>query len=601
MLKYDSMMTHRELRKLFSDFWSQRDHVEVQAAPLVLQNDATTLFTSSGMQPLVPYLLGEVHPQGKRLFDIQPSIRTQDIEEVGNNRHTTFFEMMGNWSLGDYFKKEQLTWKWELLTKVLNLPQDKLYVSIFEGGDGVEKDTESEKIWKELGVADDHIYQYGTSKNWWSRSGPPEKMPAGEIGGPDSEVFYDFGTPHDENYGKTCHPNCDCGRFMEIGNSVFIQYQKNPDGSLKQLSQKNVDFGGGLERILAAINNNPDIFQIDIFSAIIEEIEKHTNLSYEENKESMRVIADHIRAAVFLIVDGVLPSNKGHGYVLRRLLRRSALKMHQLNSGSTPQFDSIIDKGVLNVYDGVQGIDRDKQKNEVIRVVEQEMKKFTDSLDRGLKYFNKLNDDQIPAEAFNFYSSYGFPYELYEELAIQRGVKLDKKTFDQMSDSHRKLSQKVSAGSFKGGLADTSDQVVKYHTATHLLHQALKDVFGVDARQEGSNITQERLRFDVKLDRKPTEEEMKKVEAIINLKIQDSIPVSFKMMPRDEADKIGAASFFKEKYNDIVKVYFIGDYSKEFCGGPHVENTKDIGPIEIFKMKKIGSNIMRIYARSRMK
>lgn len=595
------MISHRELRKLFAEFWSDavRKHKAVQAAPLVLQNDATTLFTSSGMQPLVPYLLGEVHPQGMRLFDIQPSIRTQDIEEVGDNRHTTFFEMMGNWSLGDYFKKEQLAWKWEFLTSVLGLSADKLHVSIFEGNQSVPMDTESEVIWKELGISDDHIWKYGVEKNWWSRSGPPEKMPAGEIGGPDSEVFYDFGTDHDIKFGDSCHPNCDCGRFMEIGNSVFIQYQKEQDGNLKQLLQKNVDFGGGLERILAACNNNPDIFEIDIFKSIIEEIEKTTDKKYVDHRESMRVIADHIRAAVFLIADGVTPSNKGHGYVLRRLLRRSALKMHQMNSGLTPTFDSIIDRGVLNMYDGVQGIDRNKQRSEITQVVSQEMKKFADSLDRGLKYFNKLDDNQLSAEAFNLYSSYGFPYEIFEELALQRGVKLDKSIFDEMSQSHKKLSQQVSAGSFKGGLADTSDQVIKYHTATHLLHQALKDIFGSDARQEGSNITQERLRFDVRLDRKPTDNELQQVENIINTKINEDLQVSFKMMPREEADKIGAASFFKEKYNDIVKVYFIGDYSKEFCGGPHVEHTGMIGPIEIFKVKKIGSNMLRIYVRSK--
>ncbi|MGB4965576.1 MAG: alanine--tRNA ligase [Microgenomates group bacterium] len=596
-------MTHQELRKLWTDFWESRGHKLVPPAPLVLQNDPTTLFTSSGMQPLVPFLLGEEHPLGNRLYNIQPSFRAQDIEEVGDNRHTTFFEMMGNWSLGDYFKKEQIPWIWEFFTEILKLPKEKLYVSIYKGGSGVERDEVSLNLWKSLGVDESHIHEYDAKKNWWSRSGSPDNMPAGEIGGPDSEMFYDFGTPHDPSFGEDCHPNCDCGRFMEIGNSVFIQYKKAGNGELQELSQQNVDYGGGFERILAAVANDPDIFKTDVLSNIIQEIEIDSGKSYSEYPTPMRVVADHVRAAVFMIVSGVTPSNKEQGYVLRRLLRRAAVKMHTLNAGLTPSFYSILGRGVLSTYDGVFGVDRQIHQEIVDRVIEMEMEKFSKSLDNGLKYFKKVSkvDEKI---AFDLFQNYGFPFEITQELVAQQGYTLDSEVYGELFQAHQNQSRTASAGTFKGGLADSSEQVLKYHTATHLLHQALRDILGPTVRQEGSNITGERLRFDFFVEEKPTDEMFKKVEQIVNEKIAQKLPVSFKILPKKDAEKIGAMFFFKEKYADDVKVYFVGgsaehptdSYSKEFCGGPHVQNTSEIGSITITKVKKIGSNLMRIYA-----
>src|SRR3989338_1570891 len=608
------MMGHVQLRELFLDFWKSKDHVVIKPASLVLQNDATTLFTSSGMQPLVPYLLGESHPKGSLLCDIQPCIRTQDIEEVGDNRHTTFFEMLGNWSLGKYFKEEQLAWKWEFLTKHLNLPTEKLYVTVFEGGMAVPKDEESARIWKSLGVLEDRIGYYGFDKSWWSRSGTPETMPEGEIGGPSSEVFYDFGKDlklHEASPYKdqACHPNCDCGRFIEICNSVFIQYLKEND-NLIELKQRNVDFGGGLERILMAINNNSDIFSTDVFSSIMKEIEEGTQKKYsdDKNKREMRVIADHIKAAVFLIVSGVIPSNKQQGYVLRRLLRRSAVAMYLLSGQISGNLLNIVDNGVLATYDKFGSkdhylIDRDRDRGMVMSIISKEIETFSETLERALRRFDKLDDDQLDMEAFNLYSSYGFPFEVTSELSKKRGVDISKRTFDELNKTHKELSQKVSSGFFKGGLADHSDQVIKYHTTTHLLHQALKDVFGPDVRQEGSNITTERLRFDARLKDKPSDEDIKRVEDLINKKIEASLPVYFLIMPKEDAEKIGAASFFKEKYDDMVKVYCIGGdpehldkaYSKEFCGGPHASNTSEIGIIKITKIKKIGDYLVRFY------
>src|SRR3989339_2124592 len=354
------MITSNQIREKYLNFFEKRGHVIIPPAPLVLENDPTTLFTSSGMQPIVPYLMGEKHPMGKRLVDYQPSIRTVDIDEVGDNRHLTYFEMLGNWSLGDYFKKEQLSWIWEFLTKELELPKEKLYVSFFEGSLEVPEDTESFNIWKSLGLSDDHIFSYGVDKNWWSRSGTPNQMPEGEIGGPDSEIFFEFDSiKHDKKFGEKCHPNCDCGRFLEIGNSVFMQYKKNGDGTFSDLPAMNVDFGGGLERILAAANDDPDVFKTDAFLRIILEIEKLSGSTYENrNASKIRIIADHLKGATFLIAGGVMPSNKEHGYVLRRLLRRSAIKMYELTDGKTTDFAEIADSGVLATYDETQGIER---------------------------------------------------------------------------------------------------------------------------------------------------------------------------------------------------------------------------------------------------
>ena len=594
------MLTHVQLRKKFVDFWKKNGHKEIPPIPLVPQNDPTTLFTGSGMQQLVPYLLGEPHPLGKRIFDIQPCFRSQDIEEVGDNRHTTFFEMMGNWSLGDYFKKEQLIWFWNFLTKEVGLPEEKLYVTVFAGDEKnkLPPDNESIEIWKELGIPENKIMKYGPEKNWWSRAGVPDNMPAGEPGGPDSEVFYEFTQiPHDKKFGEKCHPNCDCGRFMEIGNSVFMQYKKNDDGTFSDLPAMNVDFGGGLERILAASNNDPDVFKTDIFSKIILEVEKLSGKIYEgNNKSKMRIIADHLKGATFLIAGGVMPGNKEHGYVLRRLLRRSAIKMYELTDGKTTDFAEILDIGVLRTYDGAQGIERKKLQKQVVTVIAEEIKKFNLSITKGLKEIKKIEkvDGKI---AFDLYQNFGFPYELTEELFREKGQTIDKKQFAEEFIKHKELSRSSSVGMFKGGLADNSEQTIKYHTATHLLHQTLFDTLGDSIRQEGSNITGERLRFDFYSINKPTPEQIKEIEKNINDKIKESLSVNFKIVPKAEALKLGAKSFFREKYPDMVKVYFVGNYSKEFCGGPHVKNTSEIGKIKIYKFEKIGSNLFRIYAK----
>jgi len=611
-------LTHREIRNRFRSFYLLNGHKEVPPISLVPQNDPTTLFTGSGMQQFVPNLLGEPHPQGKLLFNIQPCFRTQDIEEVGDNRHDTFFEMIGNWSLGEYFKIDQLSRLFNFLIDNqtgLGLDPKKLYVTVFKGEPGLPKDTESIDIWKRLfkdigiqaGIGK-KIFEYGSDKNWWSRAGAPAHMPAGEPGGPDSEVFYDFGaeyTFHENSRFKNqpCHPNCDCGRYMEIANSVFMEYKKEADGSFSVLPSKNVDFGGGMERFVAVANNTTDIFNTDLYHETIKNVEIYTGLSYseEKNKVAMRIIADHLKAATFIIASGVQPSNKEQGYVLRRLLRRAALKIFQLKGKLVPDsaFETIADS-VLTIYDGIY-FDKKKMRAEIVPVIKSEIEKFSNTLDRGLREIKKIEriDGKI---AFDFYQSYGFPVELTEEIFLEKGQVIDKKLFLEEFEKHKDLSRSASAGKFKGGLADHSEQVLKYHTATHLLHQALYDVLGKDIRQEGSNITGERLRFDFSSTTKPSDEQIKTVEKIINEKIREALPMQFEIMPKEKAYEIGAKSFFREKYPDQVKVYFVGKdinsaYSKEFCGGPHVKNTSEINSLTVYKVEKIGSNLYRIYAK----
>ncbi len=582
-------MTGNELRKLYLNFFRDRGHAIIPSASLVPQDDPTTLFTSSGMQPLIPYLLGATHPSGKRLVNSQKCFRAQDIDEVGDNRHTTFFEMLGNWSLGDYFKKEQLPWVWEFLTKTLKLPSDKLYVSVFEGGSGVAKDEDSAAIWKSLGVPKDHIFFYPASKNWWSRSGIPDNMPVGEPGGPDSEVFFEFTTvKHNPKFGDNCHPNCDCGRFLEIGNSVFMQYQKQADGTLKEMAQKNVDFGGGLERLLAAVNDDSDIFSTDLFSPLIKQIQVLTGKNYSDHPAPFRVIADHIKAATFLIKDGVLPSNKTQGYVLRRLLRRAAVKVHELIGKIDPQNLSAIATSVLGIYDGVYFSASDHQL--VTSIIKEESAKFLTTLDHGLKLLDSLSP-------FDLFQTYGFPLEITLELYQQRGWKLNQQEFDQQLKHHQDLSRTAGRGMFKGGLQDHSEITTKYHTATHLLHQALRQVLGDHVGQQGSNITAQRLRFDFTHPQALTKDEITAVEQLVNTQISKDLPVTVKETTYKEAQKQGALAFFGQRYPERVTVYSIGDFSAEVCGGPHVESTGQIGPITIYKQEPIGAGRRRLYAR----
>lgn len=605
-------LSHRELRKRFFDFFQNLNHQIIPPIPLVPKDDPTTLFTGSGMQQLVPYLLGKTHPQGNRLVDIQPCIRAQDIEEVGDNRHDTFFEMMGNWSLGDYFKKEQIANFFKFLTdkKIgLGLDPQKLYVTVFEGNKSAPKDEESINTWvevfKNVGInakVGEKIRLYPADKNWWSRAGVPEKMPVGEPGGPDSEVFYDFGTKHDNYFGEECHPNCDCGRFMEIGNSVFMQYKKLEDGSLAPLPKTNVDFGGGLERLLAATQNDPDIFKTDVFYEIVKAVENATKSKYEnkDNQRAIRIIADHIKTATFIIKDNVFPSNKEQGYVLRRLIRRALVKIRQLNNDFSIENIKPIVEQVLKTYENIYFENISSDKEQIIPVMLDEIKKFEKTLKKGLHEIEKI--DHISAkQAFDLYQSYGFPLEITQEIFEEKGQKIDIEEWKKLVEDHREKSRASAKGRFKGGLGDTSGQTIKYHTATHLLHQALFDILGNSVRQEGSNITSERLRFDFYSDIRPSDSDKDKIEMTINKKISESIPVESVILPKKEAEKIGAKSFFKEKYPDQVRVYFIGKnlenaYSKEFCGGPHVKNTQDIGEIKIKKLKKIGSNMYRIYA-----
>lgn len=596
------MMTAQKLRELYLNFFKRQGHKEIPSAPLVPENDPTTLFNSSGMQPLVPNLLGEPHPMGKRLVNSQKAVRLQDIEEVGDNRHTTFFEMLGNWSLGDYFKKEQLPWVFEFLTKDLGLAPQKLYVSVFEGNESVSKDTESIAIWKDIfsnvGIdakEGERIFAYPAKKNWWSRSGEPEKMPAGEPGGPDSEIFYDFGTAHDKTFGSVCHPNCDCGRFMEIGNSVFMQYKKVEDGSLEELPQKNVDFGGGLERLVAAVNDDPDVFSIDVLNCFIKELESVSKKTYEHgNKRSMRIVADHIRAAIFLITDGVVPSNKQQGYVLRRLIRRALIYGRKLELPANGSYISSLVDSMIPLYQDHYPTIKEHSGN-TQGILLEEAQKFGKTLDRGLREIEK--EEALDGKrAFFFYESFGFPWEMTEEIAREKGLTIDKAVFEEEFKRHRDLSRTASKHTFKGGLADHSEQTVKLHTATHLLHKALRDRLGAHVQQKGSNITAQRLRFDFSHPQKLTDEDIKEVEKTVNEKIQENLPVHMDVMSYKEAIESGALAFFGERYGEKVKVYSIGAYSKEVCGGPHVTSTKLLGMFKIIKEESAGSGIRRIYA-----
>lgn len=599
-------MSTEEIRKKYLDFFGKNGHIEITPSPLVIESDPTTLFTSSGMQQLVPYLKGEKHPEGKKLTDSQPSLRLQDLEEVGDNRHTTFFEMLGNWSLGDYFKEQQLTWIWEFFTKELKFDPERLHVSVFEGNAEVPKDIESYKIWKKLGLPESHIHFYDAKKNWWSRAGTPQEMPPGEIGGPDSEIFYEFeNVAHDSKYGKFCHPNCDCGKFLEIGNSVFMQYQKTGDGKLVELPQKNVDFGGGLERISGAMVGSPDIFAIDIFAGAIARIENEVGVSYGADKTkdvSARIIADHLRASVNLLAEGVTPSNKLHGYVLRRLIRRAMFHIHLLGSGISGGAVSHIAEEYRKFYPNV-----DKNWQFVEENLTAEATRFEAALKRGLTKLTKAVSDGLEIDgrfAFDLYQTEGFPLELTMEILNQNGMKFtteEKNAFEEEFEKHKEASRSASAGMFKGGLAEASETTTKLHTATHLLHAALRQILGEHVGQKGSHITSERLRFDFSHPQKLTDSEINVIENLINLKIEEDLPVSFTTMTLDEAINAGAMHFFADKYGSEVKVYTIGDpksafFSKEICGGPHVTHTKEIGGVRIIKQEKIGSGIIRVYA-----
>jgi len=604
----------------YISFFEKRGHKRISNSPLVPQNDPTTLFISSGMQPLVPYLLGEDHPLGTRLFNIQNSFRANDIEEVGNDRHTTFFRMMGNWSLGDYFKKEQLPWFFEFLTDKkdgLGIDPKKLYVTVFSGNDEIPEDSESIEIWQKLfskaGIkakVGERIFTYGVEKNWWSRAGIPGNMPANEPGGPDSEVFYDFGAElqlHQKSKFKNepCHVNCDCGRYWEIGNSVFMQYIKQKDGSFKPLPKQNVDFGGGLERLLGAAEDKSDMFETSLFAPTIKSIEKQTNTLYRQHKNAMQIITDHFGASTFIIAAGVKPSNKEQGYILRRLIRRAYDNFSQLDGKDiSPIIETIIGQYKQTDPDLVDKFE------EIELTILEEITKYSTALTKAkayiLKKYKPVGDELMgvteisPEDVFYLYSSHGLSPTQIESL----GYTFDRQKFAEKMEEHQKLSQKGAGQKFRGGLSDHQEKTVMGHTATHLLHQALRDMFGKQLHQSGSNITSERLRFDFNFDRKLTEKEVSELERVINSKIKENLPVHFEMIPTEKAKKIGAIGLFEDTYADTSKIYFIGGdskhpkdaYSIEFCGGPHVEFTGKVKSFKIIKQESLGKNMRRIYA-----
>lgn len=637
-------MNLNDIRAKFLSYMAAHGHAVIPSSSLVPENDPTTLFVGSGMQPLVPYLLGKEHPSGARLTNSQKSFRAEDIEEVGDNRHTTFFEMLGNWSLGDYFKNEQLPFFFAFLTDEIGLDPQRLYVTVFMGDDknAVPRDTEAAEIWKglfaskgiqaesvemgseadgsRLGMRGGRIFYYDAKKNWWSRSGTPDNMPAGEPGGPDSEVFYDFGTPHDVRFGAECHPNCDCGRFMEIGNSVFMQYVKGEDGSFGLLPKANVDFGGGLERIAAASRGDSDVFRTDVFDGVIALLEHFSGKSYDDSRytKSFRIVADHIRAATMMLSDGVRPGNTERSYILRRLIRRAFQHASNLGVQDKDKEDSMLVRAAVLYIESYKAAYPDLATEEAYQMITGELRKeevqFAHTLDKGLREFERVAtaaDGVITGEqAFVLFTTYGFPFEMTTEIAAERGLTVDEQGFREHMTKHQDLSRVGSEQKFKGGLADTAIETTRLHTAHHLLLKALQIVLGPQVKQRGSNITQERLRIDFSHGEKVTPEQLREVERIVNEQIAAALPVTRTVLPKEEAEKLGAEHEFGAKYPDHVSVYSVGPagataedpryanaYSIEFCGGPHVENTSELaygGVFKILKEEAVAAGIRRI-------
>ncbi|MEX0668449.1 MAG: alanine--tRNA ligase [Candidatus Saccharimonadales bacterium] len=636
-------MNAQEIRRKYLEFYQDKAHTVIPRANLVPQDDATTLFTGSGMQPLLPYLLGAKHPEGNRLVNSQTCLRAEDIEEVGDNRHTTFFEMLGNWSLGDYFKQEQLPWFFQFLVDEVGLDPNRLYVTCFMGSSefDIPKDIESAKIWQQLFESkdieansvdigsseagakrgmkqDERIFYYDADKNWWSRAGDIASMPEGEPGGPDSEVFYEFvDIEHDEVFGKNCHPNCDCGRFMEIGNSVFMQYVKTADG-FDELPSKNVDFGGGLERIAAAKLNNPDVFTISLMQPIIKGLEDISGKKYVDHQEAMRVIADHLRASVFLALDGVTPSNKEQGYVMRRLMRRAIRFAFDLG------IENDLIKSIVPLITDAYKDDfanLSEAENNIIDAMSKEEKTFRQTLRKGYNELIKMlnaSNDKMPngrvalsgGNVFKLYDTHGYPKELTKEIVedILDNFALSENWQDEFNNAleeQRQRSRTATKGQFKGGLGGSDDMHKQYHTATHLMYRALREVLGDHVIQRGSNITDERLRFDFSHPDKMTAEEKQQVEDIVNQRINMGLKVSFEEIATKEALKQGAYGAFGDTYGDSVKVYSMSDgdgnkYSFEICGGPHVDNTSELAEggkrFKITKEESSSAGVRRVKA-----
>ena len=577
-----------EIRNKYLKFFKEHGHAVIPSAPLIPENDPSVLFTTAGMQPLVPYLLGEKHPAGTRLTDYQKCLRTVDIDEVGDNRHLTYFEMLGNWSLGDYFKEESIKMSFEFLTKELNIPVEKLYVTCFKGDEDCPKDEISSECWKKAGILDGHIYFYGKDDNWWI---------AGEEGpcGPDTEMFYDTGKP---KCSENCQPSCDCGKYVEIWNNVFMEYYKHADGKYTKLEQKNVDTGLGLERMTMLLQGKETPFDTELFYPIMKKLEE---LQKVDDIQSRRIVAEHLRASIMIISDGGRPSNVDRGYILRRLIRRMIRHLNKLEI-ELAKLSDLIELNIENLKVMYPVLEENK---EIIKnVIIEEKDKFVKTLTHGEREFIKeikkaqeQGKNRIDGKVvFRLYDTYGFPPEVTNELARENNMEVDLKEFDKLFKEHQEKSRLGSEQKFKGGLADQNEKTIAYHTATHLLHQALRTVLGEHVKQSGSNITEERLRFDFTHPQKMTKEEIEKVENLVNEQIKRDLPVTCEEMSYEDAKKSGAIGLFTDKYGDRVKVYTIGDFSKEICGGPHVTHTGDMGRFKIKKEESSSSGIRRIKA-----
>ncbi len=586
-------MKANELRRKYIDFFVSKGHKEISSASLIPENDPSVLFTTAGMHPLVPYLLGEKHPSGSRLTDHQKCLRTGDIDEVGDASHLTFFEMMGNWSLNDYFKKESIAFSHEFLTKVLGIPQVKISVTVFAGDGDVPRDNEAYEAWKSLGYPDERIYFCGRKDNWWG--------PAGETGpcGPDTEIFYDMGKP---KCSENCGPSCNCGKYVEIWNNVFMEYDKQKDGTFRKMQIHNVDTGLGLERVLCILNGEKSVYDTEIFKPILDGLKEATGVEItEENLRIFRILADHLRAITFILGDdkGVSPSNVDQGYVLRRLIRRV---YRHLKSICNP--DGIMVKISKIIVDEFKGVYPELERNQAFieKSLQDEERTFSKTLDQGIKIATKFLDNVKEGEmlcgemAFKLYDTYGFPIELTEELAGERNVKVDVEGFKARYIKHQELSRQGADQKFKGGLSDNSEQTTRLHTATHLLNGALRKVLGDTVFQKGSNITPERLRFDFSFERKMTPEEIKAVEDIVNQAIKADVEVVCEEMPVEKAREAGAIGVFGNKYGENVKVYTIEGYSKEICGGPHAKRTSELGSFKIKKEESSSAGVRRIKA-----
>ena len=581
-----------EIRNKYLKFFEKHNHKIIPSAPLIPENDSSVLFNTAGMQPLVPYLLGEKHPEGNRLADYQKCVRTNDIDEVGDNRHCTYFEMLGNWSLGDYFKEESIAMSFELLTKELNIPVEKLSVTVFAGDEDCERDEVAANAWKKAGILDGHIYYYGKDDNWWI---------AGETGpcGPDTEIFYDTGK---KACGPDCQPSCDCGKYVEIWNNVFMEFYKDENGKYSKLKQHNVDTGMGLERITFILQGKETVFDTELFAPVIERLEE---LQKVDSISSRRIVAEHLRSSMMIISDGGRPSNLDRGYVLRRLIRRMIRHLNKLQI-NLDELGSLVDLYVNTLSEMYP--DLEKNRETIKSVILEEKDKFAKTLEKGEREFMKVADklkqegkDIIDVKTlFNLYETYGFPPEITKDLAVEHDLKVDDKDFEKLFKEHQEKSRMGSDQKFRGGLASSGEIETKYHTATHLLNAALKVIVNPDCHQKGSNITADRMRFDFNCDHKLTDEEKQKLEELVNKWIEEDLPVSVETMKKDEAVKSGAECMFIEKYPEMVTVYSIGTpdniISKELCGGPHVKHTGEIGHFKIKKEESSSSGIRRIKA-----